>query len=49
MSDQDIYYELASAFGWPDDMTHEETAATLAGILTNADSAAEIESEVLGF
>lgn len=49
MTDRDIYDELASAFGWPDDMTHEETAATLADIFSNAEDAAEIEEEVLGF
>lgn len=43
MTDRDIYDEMASAFGWPDDMTAEEASAAL------ADSAAEIESEVLGF
>lgn len=48
MTDRDIYVELASAFGWLDDMTHEETAATLADMFPNAD-AAEIEEEVLGF
>lgn len=49
MTDRDIYVELASAFGWPDCMTHEETAATLADMFPNAEDAAEIEEEVLGF
>ncbi len=49
VTDEDIYCELASAFGWPDDMTHEETAATLADMFPNAEDAAEIEEEVLGF
>lgn len=49
MTDRDIYDELVSAFGWQDDMTHEETAATLADMFPNAEDAAEIEEEVLGF
>lgn len=53
MTDRDIYDELASAFGWPDDMTAEEPdpadPVEPADMYQNADSAAEIESEVLGF
>lgn len=49
MTDRDIYDEMASAFGWPDDMTAEDASATLADMFPNAESAAEIESEVLGF
>ena len=48
-TDEDLYNEIAAALGWPDDMTHEETAATLADMFPNAEDAAEIEEEVLGF
>lgn len=49
-TDNGIYDELATAFGWDDaDITREEAAATLADLYPNATDAAEIVEEVMGF
>lgn len=48
MTDEDIFAEFASAFGWPDELTADATS-TLMDLFPNAESAAELEEEVFGF